>query len=598
MRKPDALKTILKLNSCLSNQSKTKIIFLFFFSIFCAIFESISIVSVLPFLSIISKPDTFWKIKFVRTIAERFGMESSSEIILPITLFFILFTIIASFTRLVLIALNDYFGAVIGNELGTRAYRSMIYRPYGLFIQSDSSHIIATITSYTGSSAASIQLFLRLITNSLFVILISIGLFIVDFKISIIALLIFSISYLFIVTFTKKKVNRIAKIILDGKPKLVRFCQEGVGAIRDIIIDQTYEIYINAFNKVNFELRKNEAKRDIIAAFPRYLLEGIGIISIAGFAYFLTISNDKSNIGAISILGTFALGAQRLLPSMQGAYQSWIGLNANTYELNSLIDFIKIPHNNKKLLNINNNRRFKKKISFSNVFFKYKSELPYVLKNLNLNIYAGETVGIVGKTGSGKSTFIDLLMGLLKPTEGTVKVDDVNINSSLSNLKEWHTKISHVPQDIFLINGTIEENIAFGKFKDEIDKKKLILSAKQSMSYEFIQNLDRGFKTIVGERGIRLSGGQKQRIAIARALYRDANIIIFDEATSALDQITEMNVMESIMKSRNDITVLLIAHRLSTVERCDRLILFDKGKISKIGVPSDIIPIVGKLKNN
>jgi ATP-binding cassette subfamily B protein len=315
-------------------------------------------------------------------------------------------------------------------------------------------------------------------------------------------------------------------------------------------------------------------------------MEALGIILIASFAYTVTKESDGVT-KVIPLLGVFALAAQRLLPIMQQAYSSWSTILGSQASLQDTLDLL-----DQRLPNFINSSqdtplKFEQEISINQLFFRYNEAAPWVLQNLELKIGKGSRVGFVGTTGSGKSTLLDIIMGLLSPTTGCLKIDGASIN--LENQRFWHSHIAHVPQTIFVSDGTIEENIAFGVPKDLIDHDRVVQSARKAQIADSIEGWSNRYQTLVGERGIRLSGGQRQRIGIARALYKQADVIILDEATSALDNETEEAVMNAIDKLSPNLTILIIAHRISTLRNCSQIVKLNHGRIESVCSYSDLV---------
>ena len=361
--------------------------------------------------------------------------------------------------------------------------------------------------------------------------------------------------------------------------------QEGLGGIRDILLDNNQFTFIDIYSKFDRQNKKLEANNQFLYAFPKFALESIGMIFIAVIGGILIIYYDDSR-SVIPVLGTFALGAQRLLPALQQIYGSWALLKACHADLIAILTFVSQPLHfteTKEIL------PFKSTLRLYIPSFKYLKNSPNVLNDIDICISPGERVGIVGSTGSGKSTLVDLIMGLLQPPNGFLSVDGVilnGINSSIETTK-WRNGISHVPQSIFLTDNTISENVAFGIPKEQIDMKRVTECASRAQLSKFIESLSLGYSTFVGERGIRLSGGQKQRIGVARALYKNAQLLVLDEATSALDTLTEQNIMSQIDNIDSNCTILIIAHRLSTLKTCDRIIELKSGSIHFDGSSSD-----------
>jgi len=312
------------------------------------------------------------------------------------------------------------------------------------------------------------------------------------------------------------------------------------------------------------------------------------MILIAIFAFSLLDESDSLS-SSIPVLGAMAFGAQRLLPALQQLYASLTLVNGGHAQLHDVLtalnqsmpDAIRQIDNEKKQMEFNND------IVLDGVSFNYIDEGHKILRKIELKIKKGSCIGLIGTTGSGKSTLIDIIMGLLEPTSGSIRIDGYEVNRD--NKKMWQRHVSHVPQSIFLMDSTIKENIAVGVEIENIDMNRVYYAAKKAQIHETVESLDLKYDTVVGENGVTLSGGQRQRIGIARALYREADVIIFDEATSALDTETENNVMESIGSIQNDITIIIIAHRLTTLSKCSQVIRLEGGKVAQIGTYNEII---------
>ena len=319
---------------------------------------------------------------------------------------------------------------------------------------------------------------------------------------------------------------------------------------------------------------------------PRFGMEALGMLLISALAYWLTEESDGV-IKAVPILGALAFGAQRLLPVLQQAYASWTQIRSGQASLNDTLKLLDQPLPRYAGQPSPQPLPFNRNISLKQLSFRYNAKTPYILKQINLSIAKGSRVGFIGTTGSGKSTLLDIVMGLLEPTHGRLHIDKKMITSA--NRRAWQMHIAHVPQAIFLADNSIEENIAFGVPKEKIDHNRVRQAAKQAKISETIEGWPNQYQTFVGERGIRLSGGQRQRIGIARALYKQSDVIIFDEATSALDNETEQAVMQSIEDLSKDLTLLIIAHRLTTLKNCTQIVELSDAKIMRVGTYKDIV---------
>jgi ATP-binding cassette subfamily B protein len=398
--------------------------------------------------------------------------------------------------------------------------------------------------------------------------------------------LIFGSIYLLLVKFTRKTKNKNSKVIATQSTQIIKSLQEGLGGIRDVLIDGAQKIYCQIYKEADKPLRRAQASNQIAGQSPRYIMEPLGMVLIAGIAFYL-FSQPNSDQNAIPMLGVLALGAQRMLPVMQQAYAAWSSIQGSHASLEDVLVLLNqpLPLDHEKLAS--KEVIFNYKINFQDITFRYEPQRSDVIQGVNFSIVKGDRLGIIGATGSGKSTLIDILMGLLRPTSGNLLIDGVNIYEE--NTRSWQKNIAHVPQAIFLSDTTIAENIAFGIDKHEIDFDRVRKSAIKAQLHSVINNLPDGYNTLVGERGILLSGGQRQRIGIARALYKKADVFIFDEATSALDGKTEDSVMQSITALGDEITVVMIAHRLTTLKNCRKIIELANGRILHIGTYDQII---------
>ena len=325
-------------------------------------------------------------------------------------------------------------------------------------------------------------------------------------------------------------------------------------------------------------MRRAQAINSIITQSPKYLIEAIGLVLIATIAYFFANSGDNIS-NYIPILGAFALGAQRMLPLLQAIYANLSQIKGSEEVLKAVLLLLK-KKNNDYSNRIDDKFNLNFEIYLKDISFKYSEKLPLILNKIDFKIKKGQKIGIVGNTGSGKTTFINVIMGLLQPTTGSIYVDGTEINDN--NVSGWMKNIAYVPQSIFLAVTTIRENIAFGVPKNEINNDLIHSSIQKAQLSKFINDLKNGLDEIVGERGIRISGGQLQRIGIARALYKKATLIILDEATSALDDNTESKVMETVYNLDKNITLIMIAHRTSSLKNCDLIIKINNGMMERI----------------
>jgi ABC-type multidrug transport system fused ATPase/permease subunit len=357
----------------------------------------------------------------------------------------------------------------------------------------------------------------------------------------------------------------------------IKRVQEALGGIRDILIDRSQPVFERQFERSAAIFRRASTVNAFIGQSPRIVIEMIGVAMLALYAGHLA-NSAGGLVSAIPMLGAFVLGAQRLLPLLQQSYTGWASFISNRYNVVDVVKLISLPAFDLPA-SVPSQSKFRELIVFDKVSFSYKTG-SQVLSDISLIIAKGERLGIAGTTGSGKSTLMDLLLGLLDPTDGAIRIDGLLLDDATRAM--WQSEIAHVPQAIYLIDDTVAANIAFGIPSPDIDMPRVKAAARAAGLDEFISNLPGGYQTATGERGVRLSGGQRQRIGIARALYKQASVLVFDEATSALDTRTEEEVMTSIAGLGKDITIIMIAHRLSTLKDCDRIIYLENGRIDRV----------------
>ena len=545
--------------------------------ILASLSEVFSLGAVMPFLGVISAPEKFMQSPVFIDIFKLLGIYTSQDLLLGSTALFIFAALFSGVVRLILLHFNSRLSFASGADISAQIYSRTLYQPYDVHIASNSSDLINSISFKTdGIIFNVIWPTCNLLTNVVILIFILSTLIYVDPFLAFFSFLGFGSLYFFIIKLTRAKIIENGNSIARESAKVIKLLQEGLGGIRDILIDGSQVTYINIYKNSDRTLRQSQGFNFFIGQSPRFIMEALGMALIASLAY--KVSNQSENFSQIiPILGVFALGAQRLLPILQQSFNAWSNMQSNKKSLEDVLNFLNRPINKNLINNKSNKINFRNKIELKNVSFSYKSSDLVVLNKINLNIHKGSCVGFVGKTGSGKSTLLDILMGLLSPSGGYIKIDNKRIDKFNNHL--WRKCIAHVPQSIYLSDTTIEENIAFGIQKDLINFNLVRESAMKAQIGQEIESWKDGYQTLVGERGVKLSGGQKQRIGIARALYKNAEIIIFDEATSALDVTTEKSVMNSLKKLNDDLTIIMVAHRTSTLKDCDFIYEIDKGTL-------------------
>ncbi len=548
--------------------------------------EILSIGAVLPFLGILTAPERIFDLPIAQPFIKALGLSEPSQLLFPLTMVFCFAVLLAGGLRLLLLWASTKLSYAAGADLSINIYRRTLYQPYAVHCARNSSETINGIANKTSSVIIVITMVLTLVSSAMMLTTILLALLSVEPLIALLAFGGFGFIYVVIIRLTRNKLAINSERMARESTYVIKSLQEGLGGIRDVLIDGSQATYCQIYRNADLPLRRAQGSSSFIGLSPRYAIEALGMLLIAWLAYSLAQQSD-SVTRTIPILGALALGAQRLLPVMQQAYYAWSGIKSGQVSLQDALELLDQP------LPISADQPaaqalpFRRSIRLKKIVFRYSSQSPYVLKEVNLSIFKGSRVGFIGATGSGKSTLLDIVMGLLEPNEGSLEVDGMGI--ILSNSRAWQAHIAHVPQTIFLADGSIEENIAFGVPKDQIDYHRVKQAAQQAQIADTIEGWTDQYKTFVGERGIRLSGGQRQRIGIARALYKQADVIIFDEATSALDSETEEAVMQAIEGLSKDLTLLIIAHRLTTLKNCTDIVELKDGSVKRTGSYQDII---------
>ena len=567
-----------KLWSILSKRRHKQFYLILILMILSSLAEVVSIGAVIPFLGVFSSPDLVYQHSIMQPINHMLAITEPEQLLLPITVFFIIAVLISTSIRLVLLYVMTRFSYAAGADLSIDIYRRTLYQEYKTHISINSSELInSIINKTTGVIRGVIAPVLTIISSTFLISLIMVILFTIDFSIAFITSIGLGLLYFGIIRMTRHRLKENSKCIAKESTEMIKALQEGLGGIRDVLLNGSQEFYCNMYRNADTPLRKASGDNIFIVSSPRYIIESLGMILIAFFAYHLGTQEDSMDL-VIPILGSFALGAQKLMPALQQVYNAYGTIKGGYASFEDVLKLLsqQLP----AYINdpLSSPMIFKEAIKIQNIGFRYTKKDTWVLRGINLTLEKGSITGIIGKTGSGKSTILDLVMGLHKPSEGKILIDNTPLG--LENMRSWQSCIAHVPQSIFLIDGTIEQNIAFGVSKDKIDHKRVRQSAKQANISKMVGNLNDGYSAIVGERGAKLSGGQRQRIGIARALYKGASVLIFDEATSALDNETETQIMKEIEALDKNITILIIAHRLSTLKNCDQIIRLDESGVS------------------
>lgn len=551
-----------------------------------AVAELLTIGAVLPFLAIILETHEATNQSGFISEARRLLQMTGGDIVVTASLFLIIAAILAASIRLLLNWVTQSFVCQLGHEIGQMIYSRMLRQPYSYHALRNSSEMISGIEKVQMVVFGLLLPLIQAFTAAIIVLFIGAAMLAIHAQATIVAAAAMTLIYLGVSLASRQRIQRNAKIIAAMHTRRVKQIQEGLGGIRDIIIERSQLVFERAFRNIDKPFRRAQAVNMFLGTAPRFIVESAGIALLALLAlYFSTLPGGI--LAGLPVIGALAVGAQRLLPLLQQMYTGWNQFASNRHNLVDVIRLMQIPADPTLAQEPPHSARpMQEGAKLEHVSFRYGPG-PYVLEDISFEIPIGCRVGIIGQTGSGKSTLVDLLMGLLEPTEGKIYIDGQPLERFSKT--HWQQQIAHVPQSLYLSDSSIAANIAFGQGEKEIDGDRIVEAARQAEIDSFIRTLPDGYDTLVGERGVRLSGGQRQRIGIARALYKRANVLIFDEATSALDQETEASIVATLASFRRELTLVMISHRLTTLSSCDRIIHLANGKVTESGSYDEVV---------
>lgn len=481
----------------------------------------------------------------------------------------------------------------IGGDLARRVYHRILHQPYAWHARRSSSEVLASLAKVNTVVSGVINPLLQGVVATLTATGIVAALMLVDLKIASVAAGVVGSLYGVAMLVVRRQVLRNGRIVAESEALRIRAIQEGLGGIRDVLLEGTQDYFCEEFDHHNRRSRRALAANNLLAGMPRYFIETAGMILIVGLA--VRMSGERQGLtGAVPVLGALALGAQRLLPQLQLIYFAWSNFRGNRAQLADVVELARLPMPEAPASQLLVQARATDPqaatplVQLERVSFRYDTDGPAVLDRIDLAIARGSRIGVIGKTGCGKSTMVDIIMGLLVPTQGRILIDGEILHDG--NRAVWQRRIAHVPQQIFLADTSIARNIAFGRTESALDIARVERAAQMAQLGDLVAGLEQSYESGTGERGVRLSGGQRQRIGIARALYREADLLVLDEATSALDDRTEAAVIETIAQLGRDVTIVMIAHRLSTLRTCDLIVELVGGRIVRVGQPAEILP--------
>lgn len=555
-----------------------------------ALLDMIGVASIVPFIAVLTNPEiieTNVYLNKLYQLSKLFGVKTNNDFFLALGFLVFVLLLVSLFFKALTTYAQVRFVQMREYTVSKRLVEGYLAKPYSWYLNRNSADLGKSVLSEVNAVVGDgMRPLIELIAKSTVATAIILLLIIVDPKLAMIIGFLLSAAYAIIYIFTYRYLNKIGKDSLHNNELRYTTVSEAFGAAKEIKINGLEKVYIKRFSipaKIFAEVRSSAT---VISQLPRFALEAIAFGGIMLMLMYLIIETGSLN-NALPIISLYVFAAYRLMPALQGIYASFSQLAFVTPSLDAMIEDYK-SFNFSNSQEISGSIPLNKEITLNKIFYSYPNSSRTTLKNISIKIPAKTTVGIVGPTGSGKTTTVDIILGLLEPLKGSLEIDGNNITKK--NIKQWQSSIGYVPQYIYLSDDTIAANIAFGEDQKNIDQNMLEKAAKIANLEEFIVNeLPKKYETVIGERGIRLSGGQRQRIGIARALYNNPQVLVLDEATSALDIKTEENVMKAVNNLRKDITIIIISHRLKTVENCDTIFKLDKGEVVNQGTFNEVI---------
>jgi ABC-type multidrug transport system fused ATPase/permease subunit len=584
------MQTFKKFLYLLNPQERKRASLLVLMILIMALLDMVGVASILPFIAVLADPglvESNTILNKMYYISNMFGVENNQQFLFILGVFVFLVLVTSLIFKIITTYVQVLFVQMLEYSISKRLVEGYLHQPYSWFLNRNSADLGKTILSELSQViGGGIRPLMELIAKSAIAIAIIILLIIVNPKLALITFFLLGGSYGLIFYFIRNYMVKIGEERLKNNELRFTILSEAFGAAKEVKTGGLEETYIKRFSEYAYKVARSYSSHSAIGELPRYVLEAVAFGGILLIILFLMAQTGNFN-NVLPIISLYVFAGYRLMPALQVIYSSFTkitfvgpSLDKLYYDIKSLKAFV--PNQDEGIL------KLEQTISLKNISYEYPNSSRTVLKDININIPAKNTIGLIGSTGSGKTTIIDIILGLLEAQKGNLEVDGKLITKN--NCRAWQRSLGYVPQHIYLADDTIAANIAFGLNVDEINQEAVEKSAKIANLFEFVVNeLPNKFKTKVGERGVRLSGGQRQRIGIARALYHNPQVLILDEATSALDNETEKAVMEAVNNLSKDITIILIAHRLNTVKNCDIVFKIEKGQLVSQGTFDQLI---------
>lgn len=576
-------RTIVQLQRLFSRKQQVRAIGVFFLVFLGAAFETLGVAAILPFISAIMSPSVLWENKYIKLFSDMFNINDNIELILFLGIAISLVYIFKNLFLMFVTYMEARFRTSFVYELSKMMMHSYLKRPYVYFLDTNSAEMLRGVTDDINSASDLIGAIFKICSLCLMILGIGIFLVIQDPLMAVGIMILALAVFLVIVLAVKKKTKELGVLKLELATEANKYAYQAFNGIKEITIMKREDYFLDSYTKVTGKKKKADVIYACISSCPERVIEAVFLTGIV-FMVCFQIVTGKLSASFIPNLAAFAVASMRILPSLstlttrmtQIMYlrPALSGICANVEEARHQE---KVILERQKEVNFDGDSiNFKKQISLKGISWRYSNSDVYILEDASMEIRHGESVALIGKSGAGKTTLADILLGLLKPECGSVLMDDIDI---FSIPQKWCKIIGYVPQTVYLIDDTIRNNVSFGIPETEVDDKKIWNALEKAQIKEFVEDLPKQLDTVIGERGIKFSGGQRQRVAIARALYHDPEVLVFDEATAALDGETEQAVMEAIDALQGYKTLIIIAHRLNTIRQCNRFFEVEDKKI-------------------